>query len=50
MRWRFVAQVARFRRQGGAYLLAQGAQFLLQLVDLLLLPIHGAVQRFQKIF
>ena len=38
------------RRIAGLHLLAQGPQFLLQLIYLLLLADHGAVQLVQQVF
>jgi hypothetical protein len=50
VRRRFVAQIAGLRLNSGPHLLAQGSQFLLDLVDLLLLAVNGLVQRFQQFF
>lgn len=50
MRRNFLAQAPALRGRLGLQLLAQEAQLLLQLVDLLLLAKDGAVELIQQIF
>jgi len=50
MWWNFVAQVARLAGFGITYLIAQGAQFGDQGIDLLLLAKYGAVEFIKQIF
>ena len=50
MRRRLVERIPRFSRHRESNLLAQSLQFLLQLVNLLLLAIDSAVEFFQQFF
>ena len=50
MRRNLAARTGEFVRRGVLQLLAQGANVLLQSVDLLLLAKHSAVERVEKVF
>jgi len=50
MWWNLVARAGRLGRHRLQQLLAESAHVLLQLVDLLLLAIHRAVERIEQVF